>query len=196
VSPEAQQLLESAERVQAACELEDGLPARGGLLARALAELLRDGELGAASPRALWNLLWLAGDLTVHVDVYRAEELLGAVERLFERHLARALDAPGEAQAAAEMAFDFFFNRPAGTQPLESLRFDAVVATLERVLKLDNRYCRRAALHGLGHLRQHHAEPPRRERIESVIDAFIAETAGVDPQLAGYAAHARCGDIL
>jgi hypothetical protein len=191
VTPEAVQLLASAAQVEAACALEAGLPARAAELARALVELLRDGDLAPAPPRALWNLLWLAGDLTMHVDVYRAEELLGAVERLFERHLSRALDGPGEAQAAAEMAFDFFFNREA--QPLVSLRFDAALAALERVLKLDNRFCRRAALHGLGHLHQH-AEGARRERIEAVIDAFLADVR--DPQLAGYAAHARAGDVL
>src|SRR5258708_4821601 len=83
-----------AERAQAACDREVGLPARGAELARALVELLEGGDLSGASPRALWNLLWLAGDLTVHVDVYRAEALLGAVERLFARHLSRALDGP------------------------------------------------------------------------------------------------------
>ena len=100
----------------------------------------------------MWRLLWLAADLTTQVDVYRAAALLEAVERLFARHFSRALTGPGELADTAEMAFDLFFNRP--DQPLVSYRFEPVLGTLGRVLELDNRHCRRAALHGLGHVRQ------------------------------------------
>jgi hypothetical protein len=188
-SAEASRLLEAAESAQAACDLEVGLPVG---LARALVEIFAEADLSAASPRALWNLLWLAADLTTHVDVYRAAELLAAVERLFERHFARALTQPGELSEAAEMAFDFFFGGRA--HPLEALRLDEVLATLERVLALDNRFCRRAALHGLGHLRQRHGGPPARERIEALIDRFL-DGCG-DERLAAYARQARAGDVL
>jgi hypothetical protein len=192
MTPHAAQLLAAAERAEAACDLEIGLPGRAADLARAVTELFGEADLEAASPRALWNLLWLAADLTMHVDVYRAAEILSAVERLFVRHFARALESRGPASEAAEMAFDFFFNRSG--QPLEALRFAEVIETLARVLDLPNRFCRRAALHGLGHLRQHHPDGPGRERIESLIDRFVAVNA--DPTLAEYAASARAGDLI
>jgi hypothetical protein len=182
-------LLAAAERAQAACDLEAGLPSSGAELARVTCELLADGDLAAASPRAVWNLLWLAADLTSWVDVYRAAELLAAVEKLFARHFARGLVAPGPLAEAAEMAFDFFFNRP---QPLAALRLDEVLASLGRVLALENRFCRRAALHGLAHLAQH--EPAARPRVEALIDAFLA--GPVDPALAAYARAARAGELL
>ncbi len=177
------ELVEAAERAGAACDLEAGLPARAAELAEAVVEVFRTRALDGVSPRALWNLLWLAADLTLHVDVYRARGILRAVEQLFERHFSRVLDGPGEAAEAAEMAFDFFFNRP--EQPLS---VDDALGTLGRVLALDNRYCRRAALHGLGHLWQQHADA--RPRIEAAIDACA------DPALADYAARARTGDLL
>jgi hypothetical protein len=188
MTPAATELLAQAEAAQAAVDLEGGLPASGSRLAAALVELLADSDLSHASPRAVWNLLWLAADLTVHVDVYRAMQLLSSVARLFERHFQRALTQPGELQQAAEMAFDFFFNRPA--PPLVQLRFSDVLLLLERVLHLPNRYCRRAAVHGLGHLRQN-AAPDDRARIDATLDAF----ADADATLADYARQARAGTL-
>ena len=54
------ELLAQAERVGAACDLEVGLPAQATELARSVTALLGEGDLSGASPRALWNLLWLA----------------------------------------------------------------------------------------------------------------------------------------
>ncbi len=190
MTPEAADLLTRAERAQAAVDLEGGLPANGSRMAAALVELLAEGDLSSASPRAIWNLLWVAADLTAHVDVYRALQLLSSVARLFERHFARVLVTHDDLSQAAEMAFDFFFNRPA--QPLASLRFSDVLALLERVLKLDNRFCRRAALHGLAHLKQQ-ANESDRARVDAVLDAFVA--AAADARLADYARQARDGQL-
>src|SRR5436190_1167627 len=93
---------------------------------------------------------------------------------------------------APEMAFDFFFNRPAGEQPLVIARLDDSVRVLQRVLTLDSPLCRRAALHGLGHVRQA-CTPPARDRIDAVFDAFLRATP--DATLASYAARARSGDL-
>jgi hypothetical protein len=186
---DAAALLTRAEQVDAACDLEEGLPGSAARLQRATVAVLTDGDLTRCSPRAVWNLLWLAADLTSHVDLYRATELLQAVEQLYHRHFRHALVERGELSEAAEMAFDFFFNRPTGDQPLASLRFDASLAALERVLAIDNRFCRRAALHGIGHLRQH-ALPAQRVRIDAVLDDVT------EPELAAAAARARSADLI
>jgi hypothetical protein len=184
MTPESQELLARAESAQAAVDLEAGLPSAGARLSAALVELLAEGDLSAASPRALWNLLWVAADLTVHVDIYRAMQLFSSVTRLYERRFA-GLDAH---EPACEMGFDFFFNRR--EQPLASLRFADVLALLERVLKLDNRFCRRAALHGLGHLKQR-AQEEDRARVDAVFDHFQSD----DAALADYARQCRAGHL-
>jgi hypothetical protein len=181
----ARELVEQAERADAACDLLSAAPVE---LATAVISIFEYEDVSGVSPHALWNLLWLAAELTVAVDLYRAEALLSAIERLFERHFARALDGPGEAAEAAEMTFDFLINRP--VQPLESARFDRLLAALQHILLLDNLFCRRAALHGLGHLRERHSEPPRAARIEAAIDSCT------DPALAAYASQARAGAVL
>jgi hypothetical protein len=182
MTDEAHKLLQRAESAPAAVDLEAGLPSAGAHLSAALVELFAEGDLAAVSPRALWNLLWLAADLTVHVDIYRAMQLFSSVARVYERHFAHL---PSH-DPAAEMAFDFFFNRP--EQPLASLRFPEVLALLERILRLDNRFCRRAALHGLGHLKQR-AQEDDRARVDAVLDTFQ------DPSLADYARQARDGNL-
>jgi hypothetical protein len=186
----ARQLVERATRVEVACDLEIGLPARAPSLADAAIEACSSGELAHAPPRALWNVLWLAADLTTHVDVFRALELLSAVERLFVAHLPSVLQARGERSEAAEMAFDFFFNR--AQQPL-ALKLPQAIEALGRVLAVDNRFCRRAALHGLGHL-VGHAGARDRARIEALIDELLARTG--DGALADYARAARSGEVL
>jgi hypothetical protein len=88
------------------------------------------------------------------------------------------------------MAFDFFFNR--ASQPLISSRFSDVLQLLQRVLGLPNRFCRRAALHGLGHLRQR--APEHEAEVDAVLDGFVAHTD--DPSLADYAREARSGTMI
>jgi hypothetical protein len=182
MTPEARELLQRAEAVAAAVDLEAGLPASGARLSALVVELLTDGDLAAASPRALWNLLWLAADLTVHVDIYRAMQLFSSLARLYERRFSQL----AAHEPAAEMAFDFVFNRR--EQPLATLRFTDVLALLERILRIDNRFCRRAALHGLGHLKQRALDDDR-PKVDAVFDAFS------DSSLADYARAARDGQL-
>ena len=186
MSEESQQLLQRAGEVSAAVDLEGGLPANASRLAATLVELLAEGDLSQASPKAIWNLVWVAADLTVHVDIYRAMQLFSSVTRLFERHFARVLQQPDESAQTAEMAFDFFFNRP--DQPLAALRFNDVLLLLERVLRLENKFCRRAALHGLMHLKQLAREEDR-PRIDALLDGVT------DPALAAYVQLARNGEL-
>lgn len=194
VSAAAARLWEEAARVEAAAELEAGLPASAGALASAVEELLASADLVQAPPRVAWRLLWLAADLTQHVDVYRAGALLSAVEKLLQR-ATPAAPTDGDFAEAAEMAFDFFFNRPldGGGQPLAWHRFDDCVATLERLLAGEARVARRAALHGLSHLKQHALLPAQRLRIDVVLDAFQRDNR--DPSLAAYAVRAKRAEL-
>jgi hypothetical protein len=180
-------LLDEAGRVEAAADLLRGPPAT---LARSVIDACRSHEAEQAEPRALWNLLWLAGELSAQVDVYCALELLLAVESLFARSLRHATD---ERAGVAEMAFDFFFHRPAGESPLPLFRLDQTLASINRVLALDCAVCRRAALHGLGHMREQLDGAPR-DRVDAVIDAFLRDTDST--RLAQYAVRARAGELL
>jgi hypothetical protein len=159
-------LADQAERAEAAADLLDGSPAER---ARELMAAL--GTSREWSARGLWNLLWLAGELSTLVDVYCATELLASVEQLLAGPLR---GAGGEMADTAEMAFDFFFNRAPGESPLASARLDET-------------------LHAMSHLRQQLEGPPR-DRVDGLIDTFLRETDST--QLAQYAVRARAGDLL
>jgi hypothetical protein len=178
---------DEAERAEAAADLLRG-PAADR--ARELMALLSSERMQRIDPRGLWNLLWLAGELSTLVDVYCACQLLGAVEQLLA---GRLRGADGEMADTAEMAFDFFFNREPGESPLASARLDVTLHALARLLTVDGAVCRRAALHGLGHLRQQLEGPPR-DRIDALIDGFLRETDST--QLAQYAVRARAGELM
>lgn len=178
-------LADEAERAEAAADLLDGSPAER---ARELMAAL--GTCSEWSARGLWNLLWLAGELSTLVDVYCATELLASVEQLLTGPLR---GAGGEMADTAEMAFDFFFNRAPGESPLASARLDETLHAMARLLAVDGPVCRRAALHGLSHLRQQLEGPPR-DRVDGLIDGFLRETDST--QLAQYAVRARAGDLL
>jgi hypothetical protein len=183
----AAQLLKEAARAEWPADLCP--PPGRATVERALllAELFAH-DLSSAPPRALWNLLSAAATLSRRVDVYTAARLWSAVERLFIEQLSQRVRERGELADAVEMTFDFFFGD--GGQPLEGLRMDEVSATLERILALDNPFCRRAALHGLSHLIARH-EPPTRTRLQAVIDRFLQQAT--EPAMIAYAEAARDG---
>lgn len=190
-------LLERCAVAEAACDLAIGGADNAAALAEEVcAAIAATPEHTPLPGRALWNLLWLAAELTTAVDLYRAEALLAEVARLFERRFVRTLtgdrssDAPDELDAA-EMAFDFFFNR--GDQPLLLLRLDRCLATMERVSRLPNRHCQHAALHGLGHLRQQVSGHAKTRLVESAIEDFAQRTT--DERLREFAAAAKRGAI-
>jgi hypothetical protein len=162
-------------------------PAERGAEVEALVELFLGDGLASASERALFNLLWVAGELSAEMDVYRSLALHHGLERLFTGCLSRALPPGDDRAAAAEMAWHFVFDRP--DAPLASARTGEAIDALERVLDASSRLCARAALHGLGHLRQH-AQDADRARIEAILDAVT------DPSLLEYAVEARNGELL
>jgi hypothetical protein len=143
ISPEAAALVDDAGAAGHACDLLPESAGDAATRARVLIEVLRDADLSREPPRAIWNLLWAAAELTWHVDIYRAEALLLAVEALLTRHLSRAVTTRGELADAALMAFPFFFERD--DQPLAVMRADTCRAVLTRIAALDNPICRKAA---------------------------------------------------
>jgi hypothetical protein len=151
ISAEAAELIDDAGAAHHACDLLPEAAAGASARARVLIEVLRDADLSREPPRAIWNLLWAAAELTWHVDIYRAEALLLAVEALFTRHLSRAVTTRGELADAALMAFSFFFERE--DQPLAVMRTDTCRAVLTRVAALDNPICRTAAEAALQNLK-------------------------------------------
>lgn len=196
-SAHATTLLERCHHAAAACDLEIGLPVRSAELAdevRAAIDAIGPDQL--VSGRAIWNLLWVAADLTTWVDLYRAEALLVAVRDLHVRRFAVTLRGPRQDERAdehdaADMSFDFFFNR--ADQPLVALRLDSCLDVLGAVLRIENRHCQHAALHGLGHLRQQVPSEARVNLVEGVLDRFLSRT--VDSGLREYATLCRRGAV-
>lgn len=62
--------------------------------------------------------------------------------------------------------------------------------SMQRILSIDHIACQKSALHGLGHW---HDDNP--ERVEEIIDAFIANNPEMNPDLLTYARQARTGYI-
>jgi len=124
------ELLEEASEVEHAADLLPELPAGAAARATTLVQLLRDADLADAPPKALWNLLWLAAELTAHVDIYRAEALLQASVVLYLKQLVNAEPrSPLADVALAGVAL--FFERD--DQPLCALRKDACHDALARI---------------------------------------------------------------
>jgi len=69
----------------------------------------------------------------------------------------------------------------------------AAIDVMERCLALDNDACRESALHGFG---ENHWFKPIRPRIHNAIDAFLANTPNLRPELIAYARRARSGHVL
>jgi len=184
-------LLDEAARAQIPADLCPSTSAAGAARAALIAELFDSPAIAEAPARALWNLLAAAAILCKQVDIYAAARLFAAVERLFTQTLGGLVGERGELADAVEMTFDFFFAD--GEQPLEGVRMEELMAALERILALDNRYCQRAALHGLSHLIERY-EGATRARLQAVIDRFLAtDTEG---GLADYARAARAGELI
>lgn len=66
-----------------------------------------------------------------------------------------------------------------------------VIGVTEHALGLASDACREGALHGLGHWQ---ATDP--ERVDAVIDRFLARTPSARPELRAYALRARYGNVL
>jgi hypothetical protein len=68
---------------------------------------------------------------------------------------------------------------------------EAILAVLERTLRIDSEACREGALHGLGHWSRRHPE-----RTAAIVDAWLGTAPAISPELERYAASARAGCVL
>jgi len=126
--------------------------------------------------------------------------LVRSIEILFERlfasrctpHLSH-LDEPGVGilNGRCYMWWDSFPSLALpGDAHLPTLQ-EAALATVKRILMLDSVACQESALHGLGHW--HSLQP---DRVESIIDDFLAAHPTARVELLAYARSARCGCVL
>lgn len=76
--------------------------------------------------------------------------------------------------------------------PLGEILNDAVLAVMERQLAIDHPALQEGALHGLGHWERHILT----ERVDAVIDAYLARNSNLRPELRNYALSARGGCVL
>ena len=188
LSTDASTLLQRALAAELAVDLTPP-PAEARVTSDRLVEVLHRAEASSLDERAIWNLLFVAGELSLRVDVYRAHDLFRAVAALIERVGAGPL-TPGDPRAAAlEMGFDFFFARP--SHPLLPLRATLVLETLGSLLASERRAVVRAAIHGLGHL------ATRDGAAVALLDRYLAGRIGTKPDegLAEYARDARRGAL-
>lgn len=75
--------------------------------------------------------------------------------------------------------------------PGEEFLVDPIFEVLEFALGLDSMACQESALHGLGHLKNHHEA-----RVRRIIDEYLERNPDLDPDLEEYALAAREGMIL
>ena len=68
---------------------------------------------------------------------------------------------------------------------------DAILGVLARTLRIESEACREGALHGLGHWRLNYPA-----RVGGTIDAWLAASPRISPELRRYAASARAGCVL
>lgn len=191
LSADASALLERARHLEHAVDL---YLAPGALRTTAdrLSEILHGAPQESLSERALWNLLFAAGELSLRVDVYRAHELFrAAVARV-----ARGDHPPGDPRAVAiEMCFDFFFARP--SHPLLPLRSDDVLRAMAQLLGSGPRPAVRSAIHGLGHLVRCGGKAAWTGDAEHLLSDYLAGNIGSPPDaaLTSYAEVARSGSM-
>jgi hypothetical protein len=69
----------------------------------------------------------------------------------------------------------------------------AAIELMEACLALGHDACRESALHGLG---ENHWFVPTRPRVHAAIDAFLARSAGLRPELVAYPSAPRAGHVL
>jgi hypothetical protein len=183
LSPAAARLLERARVVEHAVDLYFGAthPVDG------LIEVLRDTPQSELDERALFNLLFAAGEVSHDVDVYRAHQLFSAAQSAVARLSSVGNEHPHA--AVVEMCFDFFFARKT---PLVPLRGREVVAALGSLLE-GPRAARRAAIHGLGHLVALGRDQPWAKEAVALLDAIVDGDS--DDELRRYAGEARTGEL-
>jgi hypothetical protein len=192
LSADADTLLRRAREVDHAVDLYLA-PGATRLVADRLVEILHRAPSSQLSERALWNVLFATGELSLRTDLYRSIDLFRAAVALCER-LGDEGVSDGRA-TAVEMSFDFFFAR--GDHPLLPLRAREVITALVGLFG-HGRVATRAALHGLGHLvalgRAAGLRPLELDAVAAV-DDWTQGNAAADDALRELAEEARTGSV-
>ncbi len=129
------------------------------------------------------------------VDRSKQIATLRSIEKLFRRVI-EPRNLPlyvGESETSkcrlGWAVFDFWDNSVLNTFT-DKARIGAIIDVMEGQLKLNSDACIQSGLHGLGHQRWSASQ-----RIESIIDRFLADRADVNPRLRTYALDCRTGCI-
>jgi len=126
--------------------------------------------------------------------------LVRSIEILFERLFARRctphlshLDEPGVGvlNGRCYMWWDTFPSLALPGDAHLTVLQEAALAAMKKILALDSVACQESALHGLGHW--HSLQP---DRVESIVDGFLAAHPTARRELVTYARSARCGCVL
>jgi hypothetical protein len=129
------------------------------------------------------------------------ERCIHSIYTLFEQYFAvrcsphlSHMDAQGAnpLNATCYMWWDFLAHEADGPEGRIGSDIDSeMLATMERILRLNHDACIESALHGLGHW-QHY----RPAEAAGIIDSFLASNPNVRPELRTYALEARAGRVL
>jgi hypothetical protein len=104
-------------------------------------------------------------------------------------HLSEGADRP--LNMLCYMWWDSIILEATGDPRLDTEFFAALIEAMGRTLAVPHAACQESALHGLGHWGDRAPE-----RVEALIDAFLAENRAARPELVAYAHAARCGCVL
>lgn len=126
------------------------------------------------------------------------QRCISSMYTLFEDYFAvRCSPRPALADEAGEnpldgtcfMWWDFLHHFAEGPEGRMGSDMDSqMLATMERILKLNHYACTKSALHGLGHW-QHYCPV----EAAAIIDRFLAANPNLDQELRAYALNARAG---
>lgn len=161
-----------------------------------------DEHLGRFSDRQIEAGLWMiigrgyvGAALGDDVPAETRLRLVRSTSDLFSRLFAarcRRLELGGESPLyrICYMFWEIFPLENKPEHPRDAALCEEKIATLERILEIDNPMCQYSALHGLGH-----AQFDLPERSAEIVDRWLTKHATADARLREYAQDARTGDV-
>lgn len=168
------QLAGDDESVAEDAEVELGGQPASEVLAAAL-PLVRKASDGAFSDKGVSRLLgFLSGDANARdISRVQTESLIEEIERLYKRRFASYSEDPTQ---VVFMTWDMFCNPWSRRRNFREAA-DRVVKALSAILEIPNPLCKRAAIHGLGHVRHPAAATVLRAYLSTTGDAELKEYA-------------------
>jgi hypothetical protein len=130
---------------------------------------------------------WIRSLKTLYQEVF-AKRCTADLQHLV---LKREADGGSPLNSACYMLWDMGQLESFAMFPRGEHLVEPIFEVLTFALSLDSMACQESALHGLGHLKRYHLE-----RVEGIIDDFLASHPMLDDPLVKYALLARSGRIL